>query len=649
MPTTPVPTSHVTTRDEWERQQAQNNIEYQDRVNPNSRDAWERRQANNEPAPAPRGRLEDDIIAEMYPPVPPYRMDLGPSDEALFNESLQFILTEGLGQTGDPLKAFIRLEDLTDPELIKFLNSQVVSVTRPDPAMQDKGVPTDNPPDSPRNLELLSAADANRLGLFGNTLTWDVPDNEIDDIAATEIWVAESQNRSDAVFTGLVTHPGNIYTHASLDPAKAYYYWIRCVNWAGQYSVWEPSSDQGGYVVEGKATTIETIDKLMNALLGEDPAAYNAGTTYEAGDLCSYTVGDNTRRYKCILQSTGNLPTNTTYWKRIGILVEGDIDGVATIGIDGNLVVDGSVTALSIAANTITASQIKGDGFGILDLTSGKIQINTTDALEIKSGGNVIIKNGGDIKFEASDTDPALLNWNDKMFLGSKVTNAHLYLWPSVAGEYYFDMGFNPLTDLNAYFHHINMRTKYGLYVIAEYSTSYVSTMSQSANSTSADIDWSVRADVTATEQTIRYEGGPVGFFFFYPTVDKKVHLGKSTRAWDNCYADDFQNVADFYHLDDHDDLAALHAIQGSGKYNPLTGLEIIEDDTVPEWMLSKHKYSRDAYTTKEGEFIPKTTQGDLMHTYDGKPYLSLKLVTSLCMGAIRQLDGKIEELRKQI
>ena len=38
--------------------------------------------------------------------------------------------------------------------------------------------------------------------------------------------------------------------------------------------------------------------------------AYNAGTAYAIDDVVSY----NGSSYVCILASTGNLPTNTTYW-----------------------------------------------------------------------------------------------------------------------------------------------------------------------------------------------------------------------------------------------------------------------------------------------------------------------------------------------
>ena len=46
-----------------------------------------------------------------------------------------------------------------------------------------------------------------------------------------------------------------------------------------------------------------------------------------------------------------------------------------------------------------------------------------------------------------------------------------------------------------------------------------------------------------------------------------------------------------------------------------------------------------------EGDILKTWKKGDVMHDPDGKPYLSLKTCISLCWGAIRQLDIKIEEL----
>jgi len=133
----------------------------------------------------------------------------------------------------------------------------------------------------------------------------------------------------------------------------------------------------------------------------------------------------------------------------------------------------------------------------------------------------------------------------------------------------------------------------------------------------------------------------------FRPTgTTKTVDLGQSSSAWDNAYADDHVNVADFYHFDDRDDLAAINAIKGSGRIQAHSGYELIDDNTIPEWLLLRHKKAVIEYDDLD---CPDRSFeiGDLVTTKDGRPYLSLKTMISLCMGAIRQLDAKIAKIEE--
>jgi hypothetical protein len=116
----------------------------------------------------------------------------------------------------------------------------------------------------------------------------------------------------------------------------------------------------------------------------------------------------------------------------------------------------------------------------------------------------------------------------------------------------------------------------------------------------------------------------------FYCYDHKGSDLGKSTKAWDTAYADDFTNVADFLHLDDRDDIALIKQIGGSGIIDKKTGLELIDDSTLPMELLARHKET-----------------GEVLYNPDGKPYIPLKNAISLLWGAVRQLDNKIGELRE--
>ncbi|HUV12296.1 MAG TPA: hypothetical protein VMY18_01570, partial [Acidobacteriota bacterium] len=124
--------------------------------------------------------------------------------------------------------------------------------------------------------------------------------------------------------------------------------------------------------------------------------------------------------------------------------------------------------------------------------------------------------------------------------------------------------------------------------------------------------------------------------------TNKTEDLGQAGNAWDDCYADDFINEADYYFLDDRPDLEALRKIMGSGIYDPINGLELIDDDTLPEWILKRNK--------KDGVFPNRVPywQGDIARSPEtGNPYLSGKAVDSWLMGAIRELDRRVDPIDK--
>lgn len=118
------------------------------------------------------------------------------------------------------------------------------------------------------------------------------------------------------------------------------------------------------------------------------------------------------------------------------------------------------------------------------------------------------------------------------------------------------------------------------------------------------------------------------------PGGNKTQDLGIGGTAWDDCWADDFHNEPDLYHMDSRknragqiasvDDLAVLRAIKPSGEYDARTGLPLIDDASLPEWVFTRDKNT-----------------GETLYYPDGKPCgISMKMVTGLSWGAIRQLDG---------
>lgn len=133
---------------------------------------------------------------------------------------------------------------------------------------------------------------------------------------------------------------------------------------------------------------------------------YNPATTYDTGDYVSYEGGS----YTALTTTTGNLPTNTSFWMQVAAPGQDGIDGIN--GIDGATGPSGAVTAASAltlqeqavitspAADEIDIVNVLGalkarlesDGatlsFAFLELVQSftKAQRSTPVALSISSG-----------------------------------------------------------------------------------------------------------------------------------------------------------------------------------------------------------------------------------------------------------------------
>lgn len=113
--------------------------------------------------------------------------------------------------------------------------------------------------------------------------------------------------------------------------------------------------------------------QLTNVVGGLVPkGVYAGGTSYSVGDSVSY----NGSSYVCILASTGNLPTDTTYWQVLANKGDtgakgdtGDTGPTGPAGADGADGADG----LTVSVNSVT--QVAGD----ISLTQDNIPDGTTN------------------------------------------------------------------------------------------------------------------------------------------------------------------------------------------------------------------------------------------------------------------------------
>lgn len=244
--------------------------------------------------------------------------------------------------------------------------------------------------------------------------------------------------------------------------------------------------------------------------------------------------------------------------------------------------------------NAGTPKMYVGDGannYFKFDGVNVELSTSKANALVIKNNADILIESGGDILMDASGSLRLRTTYNsvsyDVLIYGSAIGTHQITFDPQTGGVIPLNIG--------------NSASRFSAITLA------------AKNSLGVNINDGTNSNI--------YQFLPTEF---RPSAHKTADLGGSGDAWDDAYADDFNNVADFLHLDTIDDLAVLKDIKGSGQVDPETGHELINDDTLPDWLLAR------------------TRAGAIERDPDGKPYIRLKVLLSLLMGACRQLDGKI-------
>jgi hypothetical protein len=175
-------------------------------------------------------------------------------------------------------------------------------------------------------------------------ISWDAP--QYPGHAYAEVWVSDSNAFASAELLGM--SPGSIYVH-SVGPSSTRYYWVRFVNVLdvkGPYNAQQGVEGVTGadvtYLLQtlsGAITTSQLSQALNSRINLVDAPATTPGSvnarlsvvqsqvnellntpTYDNAE--AYTVDDlvvyNGSIYRAKQATTGNLPTNTTYWELIG-------------------------------------------------------------------------------------------------------------------------------------------------------------------------------------------------------------------------------------------------------------------------------------------------------------------------------------------
>ena len=281
------------------------------------------------------------------PSIPP------PNEKNLvaFARAVKEALEVRLGRRGQGLDAMVTFRDLDKVQMVQGDGRGGVVGLRPPAAIGTVGGGYDptldtTPPPAPTGVKA-SGAVRNII------LEWDGPPSTYRNHAYAEIWRSSTSNLNDAAQIG---QSGSTMYVDNVGEGQTRYYWIRFVSHANVTGPWHAAADNGaqaataidvGYtlgLIEGQirethlystlGARINLIDSsgpgsvnarvsgvqaqvdAINAELAEiaNLSAYDAGATYAAGDLVTYAGS----LYRALLATTGNLPTNTGYWEKVG-------------------------------------------------------------------------------------------------------------------------------------------------------------------------------------------------------------------------------------------------------------------------------------------------------------------------------------------
>lgn len=298
-----------------------------------------------------------------------------PQDLRVFIDRLRDIM----GATG--ANQLVTYNDLVSARLATLNNSGTLTPVSTDTYLATPPTPTG-----------LSASAAIR----NIVLSWDNP--AYVGHSHAEVWAADSNDLATAVLIG--QSPGALYID-NVGPSTTKYYWVRFVNREGtvgpynsQNGVSGTTGDDVAYtlgllanqittselssslnsridLIDGPSTTIGTIPYYLAQVQGQIDAInsypdYDGATTYAANDIVKYDGG----LYKATATTTGNLPTDTNYWVKIGDYTS-IADAVVTIASDLSQVI--TELGVEVSDREALALQLRGSytGTDVGSLTTG--------------------------------------------------------------------------------------------------------------------------------------------------------------------------------------------------------------------------------------------------------------------------------------
>ena len=272
------------------------------------------------------------------------------------------------------------------------------------------------------------------------------------------------------------------------------------------------------------------------------------------------------------------------------------------------------------------------------------ISSSKANAITIKSGGDITVDGGGDIKLTGDDAAPGKIEFVGSSYITrfrTNTANTSIILDPNTTDAVTCYIGSSTYK-----FHTIDLHTSYAINLISVADGDNQIQMTYRGDIATGSCYGLLTIEDATTARSVVWKHDGVDFSYS-PTSNKTWDLGESGAAWDDCWADDFQNEPDLLFLDDIDDLSEILKIEKSDQIDSRTGLPLIDDDSIPAWMLTRFKKTRE-YINEEGKLI-KEKKGDIAYSPDGKPWLSNSMMFSIFIGCIKQLAKETEKLKTNI
>ena len=485
-------------------------------------------------------------------------------------------------------------------------------------------------------------------------------------VLVADAWTNNSPTAGSAAWNAhSLWYAGTKYAIAAGSTANRYIYWV---NAAASYSTSasSPTLAEGDFIIaENIAGTVQMgWNADANRVIGSAYIGRAVILDLNVGNVSAAKILADT------VMTPGVILGN--YLAGVGGALE-----TASAVPENTVVITGNMIAFH-GTGTNYPIRIQNDG-GVGKFYCGNgsttyIEFNGTDFNLSPSAINVLA--GRDINLIGSDTDPGKINFvgsSYSVLIGGDADGDRFEITPSADNVIDLMIGSGWLSTSVYDFNDIRMSAKREISILSKATTgTYFASLEIGYNGGYPNIQQELFCPAgggNVVSHTFQYDGirffcGPSG-----TGANKLVDLARIGLAYDDAFANDWNNVADFYWLDEIvdkqgrvmqiDDVAVIGAIKPSATVDTRTGMTVINDSTLPAWLVVRHKSEAEErapadYEPSEdahwhwvggGDRIRTHKAGDVAVDADGKPYLSNKTMQSLLMGAVRQLAARLSVL----